>query len=94
MMRLHPEPSSKGCTESQHPVKQWDSPLHAIRANRTPTSRFLGVCVCVCVCVRALSRSVMSNSLQLHGLPGQAPLSMEILQARITMKLHKILTAL
>ena len=89
MMRLHPEPSSKGCMESQHPVKQWDSPLHAIRANRTPTSRF--PCVCVCVCARLVTQSCPT----LCNLMGcQAPLSMEILQARIPMKLCKILTAL
>ena len=28
----------------------------------------LGVCVCVCVCVCVLSHSVMSDSLQPHGL--------------------------
>ena len=67
MMRLHPEPSSKGCTESQRLVNSG----RALCRPSTPTEPQLvdaRVCVCVCVCV--LSRSVMSNSLQPPGLPG------------------------
>ena len=69
MMRLHPEPSSKGRTESQCPVNS----RIALCMPFAPTELQLvdaRVCVCVCVCARALSRSVMSNSLQPHGLPG------------------------
>ena len=65
MMRLPPEPSSKGCMESQCPVNS----RIALRMPFTPTElQLVDARLCVCVCV--LSRSVTSNSLQPHGLPG------------------------
>ena len=41
------------------------------------------LCVCVCVCVCVLSCAVMSNSVIPWTIAHQAPISMEILQARI-----------
>ena len=90
MMRLHPEPSSKGRMKSQCPVNS----RIALCMPFTPTElqlvdARLCVCVCVSVCRVAQSRPTLCNPMGC-----QAPLSMEMLQARIPMKLCKNLTAL